>query len=89
MVRHPCDSKAWRYFHDNVDPTFGNDARNIHFVLAADGMNPFKQTWSTWSTWLVTLLKYNLPPWLCTKKFLALLIGPVNSKKKISNFGSI
>jgi hypothetical protein len=73
MVRHPCDSKAWRHFHDNVDPTFRNDARNIHFALAVDGVNPFKQTRSTWSTWPVTLLNYNLPPWLCTKKFFVML----------------
>ena len=42
LVRQPCDSKAWRHFHDNVDPTFRNDARNTHFALAADGVNPFK-----------------------------------------------
>jgi hypothetical protein len=69
LVRHPCDSKAWKHFHENVDPTFQRDARNVHFVLAADGVNPFKQTHSTWSTWPVVLLNYNLPPWLSTKKF--------------------
>jgi hypothetical protein len=42
LVRHPCDSKAWKHFHQNVDPTFSNDPRNVHFVLAADGVNPFK-----------------------------------------------
>jgi hypothetical protein len=26
LVQHPCDSKAWQHFHDNVDPTFGEDA---------------------------------------------------------------
>lgn len=73
LVRHPCDSKAWRHFHDNVDPTFANDPRNTHFALAADGVNPFKQNRSTWSTWPVLLLNYNLPPWLSTKKFFVLL----------------
>ena len=43
LVRHPCDSKAWKHFHDNVDPNFGNDSRKVHFALAADGINPFKQ----------------------------------------------
>jgi hypothetical protein len=42
LVRHPCDSKAWRHFHENVNPTFGIDAQNIHFALAADSVNPFK-----------------------------------------------
>jgi hypothetical protein len=69
LVRHPCDSKAWQHFHNNVGLTFGDDARNAHFVLAADGVNPFKQTNSIWSTWPVTLLNYNLPPWLCTNFF--------------------
>jgi hypothetical protein len=25
MVRHPCDSKAWRHFHENMDPDFGRE----------------------------------------------------------------
>ena len=73
LVRHPCDSKAWRHFHENVDPSFGNDSRNVHFALAADGVNPFKQNRTSWSTWPVLLLNYNLPPWLNTKKFFVLM----------------
>ena len=73
LVRHPCDSKAWRHFHDNVDPSFGNDSLNVHFALAADGINPFKQNRTSWSTWPVLLLNYNLPPWLSTKKFFVLM----------------
>jgi hypothetical protein len=42
MVRHPCDSKAWHHFHDNLDPTFYNDAHNIYFALFANGVKPFK-----------------------------------------------
>ena len=56
LVRHPYDSKAWKHFHENVDPTFQHNARNVHFVLVADGVNPFKQTHSTWSKWPVVLL---------------------------------
>lgn len=87
LVRHPCDSKAWRHFHENVDTTFGEDPRNTHLVLAADGVNPFKQNRSTWSTWPVILLNYNIPPWLSTKKFfmiLTLLIpGPQSVTSKV------
>ena len=36
MVRHPCDSKAWKHFHDNIDPTFGDNIPNFHFALAVD-----------------------------------------------------
>jgi hypothetical protein len=47
LVRHLYNSKAWKHFHENVDPTFLHDARNVHFSLAVDGINPFKQTRST------------------------------------------
>jgi hypothetical protein len=36
LVRQPYDSKAWRHFHENVDGSFGQDAKNLHFALAAD-----------------------------------------------------
>jgi hypothetical protein len=84
LVRHPCDSKAWKHFHRNVDPTFGNDARNVHFALAADGVNPFKQTRSTWSTWPIILLNYNLPPWLSTKKFFLMLCLLIPGKQSVT-----
>jgi hypothetical protein len=65
LVRHPCDSKAWKHFDDNIDPSFKEGPQNVHFALAADGVNPFKQTQSTWSTWPVLLMNYNLPPLGC------------------------
>jgi hypothetical protein len=85
LVRHPCDSKAWRHFHENVDPEFGNDPRNAHFALAADGVNPFAQTRSTWSTWPMTLLNYNLPPWLCTKQFFVILALLIPGKQSVTS----
>ena len=84
LIRHPCDSKAWRHFHENVDPTFGNDPRNVHFALAADGVNPFKQNRSSWSTWPVLLLNYNLPPWLSTKKFFVLLALLIPGRQSVT-----
>jgi hypothetical protein len=42
LVRHPCDSKAWKHFEENVDPLFKQDPHNIHFAFVADGVNPFK-----------------------------------------------
>jgi hypothetical protein len=74
MVRHLCGSKAWRHF-----PTFCNDAKNIHFALTVDGVNPFKQTLSSWLTWPVMLLNYNLPPWFR-------IVGPLNSGEGLSYF---
>ena len=69
MVRHPCDSKAWQHVHDKVDLTFGEDERNVHMGLAADGANPFKLQRSTWSTWPMMLFNYSIPPWVTTKNF--------------------
>ena len=84
MVRHPCDSKAWRHVHENVDPTFGLDSRNVHLGLAADGVNPFKLQRSTWSTWPVMLLNYNIPPWLTTKKFFIMLVLLIPGKQSVT-----
>jgi hypothetical protein len=85
LVRHPCDSKAWQHFEENVDPSFARDARNVHFALAADGVNPFSQNRSTWSTWPVLLLNYNLPPWLSTKKFFMMLAMLIPGKESVTS----
>jgi hypothetical protein len=84
LVRHPCESKAWKHFEENVDPLFKQDPRNIHFALAADGVNPFKQTRSIWSKWLVLLLNYNLPPWLYMKKFFIMLALLIPGKQSVN-----
>ena len=85
LIRHPCDSKAWQHFHKNVDPSFARDARNAHFALAADGVNPYKQSRSSWSTWPVLLLNYNLPPWLTTKKFFVMLALLIPGKESVTS----
>jgi hypothetical protein len=61
------------------------DPCNIYFALAADKVNPFKQTRSTWSTWPVTLLNYNLPPWLSKKKFFILLALLIPGKDLVTS----
>ncbi len=85
LVRHPCDAKAWRHFEENVDPSFARDPRNVHFALAADGVNPYKQNRSTWSTWPVLLLNYNLPPWLSTKTFFIVLALLIPGKESVTS----
>jgi hypothetical protein len=84
MVRHPCDSKAWNHVHENVDATFGQEPRNVHIGLAADGVNPFKLNRSTWSTWPVILLNYNIPPWLTTKNFFIMLALLIPGKQSVT-----
>ena len=85
LIRHPYDSKAWRHFYENVDPSFGRDPRNAHFALATDGVNPFKQNRSSWSMWPVLLLNYNVPPWLCTKKFFLLLALLIPGRESVTS----
>ena len=85
LVRHPCDSKAWRHVHEVVDCSFGNDDRNIHLGLAADGVNPFKLQRCSWSTWPVMLLNYNIPPWLSTKKFFIMLALLIPGKQSVTS----
>ncbi len=75
-MKHLCDSKAWKHIHEKY-PTFAIEPRNVHLGFAANGVNPFKLTWSNRFTWPMMLLNYNLPPWLTTNKFFimfALLI---------------
>jgi hypothetical protein len=63
-LRHPSDGKQWKRFNVKF-PEFGDEARNVRFILSTDGMNPFGDLNSTHNTWLVTLTIYNLPPHLC------------------------
>lgn len=86
VLRHPADSKAWSKL-DSIDPTFGNEARNVRLGLASDGFNPFGTMSQSHSTWPVVMSVYNLPPWLCMKKpylMLSLLIpGPTSPGNNI------
>ena len=83
MVKHPCDSKVWYHVHENLDLTFGQESRNVHMGLAADGVNHFKLQRSTWSTWLVMLHNYNIPPWLTTKKLFIMLVLLIPEKQSV------
>jgi len=53
--------------------------------LATDGINPFAEKHSTWSTWPVTLLNYNLPPWLTTKKHFLMLSLIIPSEESVTS----
>jgi hypothetical protein len=68
----------------HVDREFNNDLQNAHFALAADGVNPFKQTCSTWSMWLMILLNYNFPPWFSTKIFFVILALLIPGKQSVT-----
>jgi hypothetical protein len=85
LVRHPCDSKAWKHVYENVDYSFGEEDRNIHLVMAADGVNPFKLQRTSWSTWPVMLLNYNIPLWLTTKKIFIMLALLIPEKQSVTS----
>nr|XP_017229022.1 PREDICTED: uncharacterized protein LOC108204204 [Daucus carota subsp. sativus] len=90
QMRHPADSPSWR----NIDyrwPAFGSEPRNLRLALAADGINPHNNGLTNrYSCWPVTLVTYNLPPWLCMKrKFMMLTIlvsGPHEPGNNIDVF---
>ncbi len=62
LVRHPCDSKAWKLVHAKF-PNFASNPRNFHLALPTNGVNPLKLQQITWSTWPMMLLNHNIPPW--------------------------
>nr|XP_017233126.1 PREDICTED: uncharacterized protein LOC108207178 [Daucus carota subsp. sativus] len=74
LMRHPADSPSWR----NIDfrwPEFGAEARNLRLALAADGINPFNNGLTNrYTCWPVVLVTYNVPPWLCMKRFMMLTV---------------
>ena len=68
-----ADAHQWKEFDEKYYMEFGNNLRNIQFVLSTDGMNSFGERSSTHSTWPVILTMYNLPTWLCQKRKYLLL----------------
>jgi hypothetical protein len=70
--RHIGDSVHWKNINEKY-PDFAEEPRNVRFGLSLDGMNPFGDKNNVYSCWPVTLLNYNLPPWLTTKRFFIML----------------
>ena len=67
-MRHPIHSLAWKNF-DKVHPSFAQEPRNVRLNLASDGFNIFGNMSISYSMWPVVLISYNLPPWMCMKKY--------------------
>ena len=62
---------------------FAKEPRNLRLALALDGINPFVNQFLSHFTWPVVLLKYNLLPWLVTKRFFVMLSLIIPSKKNV------
>lgn len=65
QIRHPADGEEWKRL-DAEYPEFAAEARNVRLGLSSDGFEPFKSG-EPHSLWPVTLVVYNLPPWMCMK----------------------
>jgi hypothetical protein len=86
VMKSVVDSPAWKHVtSEHVDPSFGNEPRNLRFGLSLDGVNPFPHTNSTHSTWPILLLIYNLSPFLVTKKFFIQLCILISGKDSPNN----
>jgi len=85
VMKSVVDSPAWKHVDTNIDPSFGEEVRNLRFGLSLDGVNPFAHNTTSHSTWPVLLLIYNLPPFLVTKKFFIQLSILVSGKMSPTN----
>ena len=72
ILKGPQDGAAWAHVND-IYPEFGDDPRNVRLAISMDGVNPFGQLRSNHSTWPITIVLYNLPPWLAIKSAHILL----------------
>ena len=88
VMRYVQDSPAWHHV-DETFPSFAQEARNVRFGLAMDGINPYKQFRSKHSSWPVLLINYNIPPWLAMRKghvYLSLIIPGIYGLLSIKCF---
>ncbi|XP_024042011.1 uncharacterized protein LOC112099137 [Citrus clementina] len=83
-LRHPADSPAWQLI-DKKWPDFAQEPRNLRFALSSDGINPHSTLSTTYSCWPVTLITYNLPPWLCMKRKFMMLSLLISGPKQPGN----
>jgi hypothetical protein len=49
-LRHPSDGTQWKCFDAKFLKEFGDEARNVRFMLSTDGMNPFGDLSNSHST---------------------------------------
>jgi hypothetical protein len=67
VLQMPADGFALNYIEEKW-PIFKEEPRNVRFLLAADGVNPFGELHSTYSVWLFFFINNNLPPWMSIKR---------------------
>ena len=70
---------------NELHPDFAQEIRNVRLGLSCDGFNPFKHMNTAHSVWPVFIHVYNLPPWMCIKKFFAFMIVLIPGPMEIGN----
>jgi hypothetical protein len=81
VMKSVADNPAWAHIESDIDPSFGEEKRNMRFGLALDGISPFCHNNTQHSTWSIIILLYNLPPYLVTKKFFIQLSILISGKE--------
>ena len=79
-----ANSPAWQLI-DKKWPNFAQEPRNLRFALSSDGINPHNTLSTTYSCWPVTLITYNLPPWLCMERKFMMLSLLISGPKQLEN----
>lgn len=67
-------------------PDFAAEPRNLKFMLASDGIQPFSYRSTNNSVWPVLLINCNLPPELAIKNAFMITTLIIPGKKQVSNF---
>ncbi|KAH9792430.1 diacylglycerol O-acyltransferase [Citrus sinensis] len=83
-LHHPADSPAWQLI-DKKWPDFSQEPRNLRLALSSNGINSHSTLSTTYSYWPVTLITYNLPPWLCMKRKFMMLSLLISGPKQPGN----
>ena len=80
------DGEAMKQFEYASNHDFAAEPRNLKFMLASDGIQPFSQRSTNNSVWPVTLINCNLPPHLAIKSAFMITCLIIPGKKQVKNF---
>lgn len=84
-LRGVFDGEAIKQFEAKF-PDFAAEPRNLKFMLASDGVQPFSHRSTNNSVWPVVLINCNIPPELAIKSAFIITTLIIPGKKQVSNF---
>ena len=77
------DGEAIKKFESMPYHDFAVEPRNLKFMLASDGIQPFSQKSTNNSVWLVNLINCNLPSHLAIKSAFMITCLIISGKKQV------